>query len=304
MLSIIIVNYKSSEDIKKCLESIVEHEPNFKQYEIIIVDNNSDDIGLEKVQKDYNFIKLISAERNGGFSYGNNIGIKHSSGDVVFLLNPDTYITDNAIEKLYAKLKDDETIHLIGPYLIFPDNRNQSYLLPKSYLTLWKVFCEKLYLYKIFSKSKLFNSYHRTYMDYGKETYVEQISGAALMFKRDVLNIIGLMDENYFMYYEESDFCLQASRKGFKMKYFPESTIVHVGGYQSEPNWERTARYSIKSFKYYFKNNFHYISYLLAIGFHLIGSFIRCLGMFAMKNKKYLFHAYELKYLVKDSNNI
>lgn len=272
MVSIIIVNYKSSRDIDTCLASIIEHERQYKKYEIIIVDNNSGDQNLPGLKKKYPFVTIIDAPKNGGFAYGNNIGIRAASHDIIFLLNPDTFIKANSIEKLYNRLSGDPGLDLIGPLLRYPDGRNQSYYLPKTYLTLWKMFCSEFNIYRLFPRSRVINSYYRTYMDYEKETYVEQISGAALMFKKRILDKTGLMDENYFLYFEESDFCLQAVKNGFRLLYYPGSTVFHVGGYEKS-SWQENI--GITSLKYYFRKNFNVMAPYAAVLIHRLGESVR-----------------------------
>lgn len=296
LLSIIIVNYKTSGDILRCIESIRHYEKNYKKYEFIIVDNNSDDPGLEKIKKTFKFAKIIYAPRNGGFAYGNNIGINNSSGDYIFLLNPDTYIGDNSIEKLLNRIATDSDVHIIGPKLLNTDGTNQSYILPKSYLTLWKLFCEQLYLHKVFKNIRLCNSYFRTYIDYDKENFVEQVSGAAFMFRRDIIDTIGLLDENYFMYFEESDYCLQAVKNGFKLLYYPASKITHT---QAAGTFsERAIRNFVNSFEHFFKKNFTHIVYYPAICIFLTGSLLRLLKSLVLLDKKHRAYLYYLKCFV------
>src|SRR5512137_1339395 len=121
MLSIIIVNYKSSKDIHILLESIVRNEPGYEKFEFIIVDNNSNDDGLDAIKENFPFVKMLYSGKNGGFAYGNNIGIKEAKGDCIFLLNPDTYISMPCIEKLYDRLRNTPDWDMIGPKLLFPD---------------------------------------------------------------------------------------------------------------------------------------------------------------------------------------
>lgn len=296
VLSIIIVNYKSSDDISRCLSSIVKYETKFIDYEFIIVDNNSNDHKLKELNEKFPFIKIIYAPQNGGFAYGNNVGIRHSSGEFVFLLNPDTYIEDNSIETLLDRIASDASIDIIGPKLLNTDKTNQSFFAPKSYLTLWKLFCQQLYLHKLFKRSKIFNSYYRTYMNYNEETLVEQVSGAALMFRRSVLNMTGLLDENYFMYFEESDFCLQAIKKGKKLLYYPKSIIIHIhaDGIQSEGS----INYFVNSFKHHFKKNFK-TAYYPALFIYSIGSVIRLVKSLIVGDNKFVLYLYNLKYLFK-----
>ncbi|MBI4651059.1 glycosyltransferase [Candidatus Desantisbacteria bacterium] len=158
MLSIIIVNYKTSGEIDFCLKSIMRFEPHYRDYEFIIIDNNSNDSELKNLKEKYPFVKIIYAPRNGGFAYGNNLGIKASQGEYILLLNPDTYIENNSIEKLYVKLKNSKDIFFAGPQLLNPDRSIQSYSGPKSYLTLWRLFCERLYLPRIFKRVHIFRN--------------------------------------------------------------------------------------------------------------------------------------------------
>lgn len=295
MLSIIFVNYKTSQFISECIKSIQFYEKNYIKYEFIVVDNNSNDTGLDELKKNYSFIHIIMAPENGGFAYGNNIGIRASTGDLILLLNPDTYLVDNAIEKLIERIESDNILSFIGPQLIYPDKSNQSYFLPKTYLTLWRHFCDRFFLYRFFPKSRLFNSYYRTYMDYDKECLVEQVSGAAFLFRRDVVGKIGYLDENYFMYFEESDYCLQAIKHGYKMLYYPESKIIHIGGLGSPVNWNRSTESFSNSFKYYFIKNYNYATFLIAAILQVIGSSVRMAAMFLKRDKKYKYHFYFIK---------
>ena len=283
-----------------CLDSIQKHEINYRQYEIIIVDNNSDDLGLKDVEDKYSFVKIIYAPRNGGFSYGNNIGIMQAKGDYILLLNPDTYLEDNSIERLYDRMRNDSEIIIAGPKLLYPDGKNQSYYTPKSYLTLWRLFCMEFFLDKIFVRSRFINSYFQTYMDYDKERYVEQVSGAAFIFKKNLIDKIGFFDENYFMYFEESDFCLRAVKKGHKLLYYPESKVFHIEGQSTLAGFsEWSNRHYVESFIYFFKNNYGLMSACISISFLFIGLLLRIIISSLTLNKKYILYCYQMKYLLK-----
>jgi hypothetical protein len=129
-------------------------------------------------------------------------------------------------------------------------------------------------------------------MNYEIETPVEQVSGAALMFRREIIKTIGLLDENYFMYFEESDYCMQAVINGCRLLYFPESKIIHTqaAGMLSE----RAIRDFVISFKYFFRKNYNKVTFFTALSILTIGSIIRLLISFILNDKKY--HAYQ-KYL-------
>ena len=289
-LSIVFVNYRSSDDLRHCLKSIFRHNACAEEYEFIVVDNNSGDDGLEQLKKEYPQARIFAAEKNGGFAYGNNIGVRNSTMDYVLLLNPDTFVDDNSIHRMHTRLKTDSSVDLIGPKMLFPDGRNFSCYEPKSYPTLWRIFCEKAYLNVLFRKSRLFNSYFRTYMDYDRETRVEQLSGAALMFRRGILEKTGYMDENYFLYFEESDFCYQAAISGLGLLYYPDAHIYHVGGLITEIQWELTTRHNTESFVYYFRKNFSPLHCRAAKVFFFTGSLVRTILLFLTGNRKYRYH--------------
>ena len=264
MLSIIFVNYKSSSDINRCLKSIQDNDQYFADYEFIIVDNASDDKGLERLKRNFPNVRLVYAEKNGGFSYANNIGFNIASNDIIFMLNPDTYVDNNSIQLLYERLSNDAELDMIGPLLLYPDGRNQSYFHPKSYPTVWRIFCERFFFHRIFSKSKVFNSYFQTYMKYHSERYVEQICGAALMFKKTAIRKIGILDEHFFMYFEESDWCCRAVDKGLKLLYYPLAKIYHDEGLIQSDKSQHYAKIFSNSLLYYFRKNSH-LSTLVSI---------------------------------------
>jgi len=304
MLSIIIVNYQSSADLDICLSSIIKHEAFYRSFEFIVIDNNSSDPGLPGLLIKYPFIRLINTAKNGGFSYGNNIGINVAKGDIIFLLNPDTWVEDQSITKLICRLESDDKLDIIGPQLLDPDKSNQSYYLPKTYLTLWRLFCEQFYLHRIFKSYKIFNSYFKTYMDYSHECYVEQVSGAALMMKKRVIEKIGLLNEKYFMYFEESDFCLHAIKNNMTLLYYPESQIIHKGGLSNTTKSLFSTVCFLNSFKTYFRKNFGLPSLLVAIVILSIGTFIRFSILRITGNKKYIYYKNLLKSILKINTQV
>jgi len=301
MLSIIYVNYKASNDILASLASIVNYEIDYCNYEFIIVDNSSEDDNLDTIKKNYPFVKIIYAPKNGGFAYGNNIGIQNSHGDTILLLNPDTLIHDNSIQILLKKIQEDTNLHIIGPQLLFVDGTSQTNIVPKKYLTLWALFCEQFYLQRIFKKSRLFNSYIKNYLDPNKECFVKSISGAAFMFKRDIIDTIGLMDEKFFLYFEETDFCFRANKHNIKMLYYPKSKITHAIGLSGKPSSSNMIQHYILSFKLYFKKNFNNPKLIIALLILFLGSFIRFIFYKIYDDKKSNIYFYYLKNITKKS---
>lgn len=298
MLSIVFVNYKSSADLSRCLASIERHDPGFPNYEIVVVDNRSSDMGLPKLLPDYPSVRLIEAERNGGFSFGNNIGIRSTTGDFILFLNPDTYVEDDSIGKMHDRMLRDPSVAMLGPKLLFPDGRNQSFFEPKSHFDLWKLFCYEFSLHRLFPGSRLFDSLFRIGMDYEVETPVESVPGSALMFRRELIEIIGEMDERYFMYFEEMDFCLRATRNGGKLLYFPAGRIYHVGGLTRPEKWPLNARAYAESFKYFFSKHFPSWQTNPAIALLLFGALIRWAGLSLAGRERAEYYRLIVKHLV------
>ena len=137
-------------------------------------------------------------------------------------------------------------------------------------------------------------------MDYDQERFIEQVSGAAFMFKKSLIDEIGLFDENYFMYFEESDFCLQAVKKGGKLLYFPESKVFHIEGQSTLAGFsEWSNRHYIESFIYFFKKNHGLMSLCVSIVFLFMGLLLRVIISSLTFNKKYILYCYQIKYLLK-----
>jgi GT2 family glycosyltransferase len=295
-LSIIIVNYKSSDFLLGCIKSIFESQLDVK-YEIIVVDNASADEGLAAVKKTFPEVTFIDAEKNNGFAAGNNKGINKAKGGVLLLLNPDTVVNENTIQQLYDKINSDPKIGIVGPKMFYEDGKLQTKNIIKKIPTLFAVFSHLFFLDNLFPKIKLFNSHYGLESDCLKEQNWENISGACLMIKREVVEKIGLMDENFFLYFEETDWCFRAIKEGYKILYVPSASITHFVGGSGIPSRKRNVFAYYESQSYFFKKHygiFHFTAlYLLdLIGFSfrlLITPVYLIAGKNAAKIKRNLF---------------
>lgn len=217
-ISIILLNYNGFNDTKECINSIITNQENNKQfiYDIIVVDNNSSDNSVIELKK-MNCIKLIESKHNGGFAYGNNIGIKYAldnNADYILLLNNDTIITENCISKLYNKMKEYEDIGIIGSRVMFYDNKN-----------LINYYDGKINWFKGIATIK---DKGKTYKENNKQfIYTNFMTGCCMLIKRRVFNDVGLLPEEYFMYYEDVDFCVQVQKAGYKLGVCLDSVIYH-----------------------------------------------------------------------------
>lgn len=226
-LSVIVVTMNSAPFIEACLRS-VERQSLPATREVIVVDNASADGTAEIVTSSFPGVRLIRLTENKGFSAGNNAGIRASTGSSVLLLNPDTVVGENAFGALLSRLDEDATAAASGPKIYNGDGTLQR--TGVSYPSLWNTICETLLLDKIFPRSRIFGRHRRLYEDPGVRIDVDYLQGSCLMVKRPALEAAGLLDEGYFMYFEEMDLCRRLRSLGWKTVYEPAGSIIHFGG--------------------------------------------------------------------------
>lgn len=221
-LSIIIVSFKVKDLLEECLSSIFAQNFNFN-FEIIVFDNASQDGSAEMVKQKFPQVKLIASGKNLGFAAGNNLGLKISTGKHLLLLNPDTKFTDNSLNKLLAKSENNPEIGILGCNLLNANGSPQPSV--RRFPRLTDHLLMMLKLHHLF----LLKKYLAVDFDYQKEAEVDQVMGAFMLIKRLVIDKIGLLDEKYYIWFEEVDYCLKAKKAGFKVVYSPESSIIHYG---------------------------------------------------------------------------
>jgi hypothetical protein len=226
-LSVIVVTMNSAHFIEACLRSVGKQSLRFP-HEVIVVDNASSDGTVEIVQKTFPRTRLIRLSENKGFSAGNNAGIRASTGDTVLLLNPDTVLGENALEALMSRLDADTSAAAAGPKIFNEDGTLQRTGI--SFPSIWNTVCEILLLDKAFPHSKVFGRHRRLYEDPDRSIPVDYLQGSCLMVKRASLEAAGLLDEGYFMYFEEVDLCRKFRTLGWKTVYEPAADIIHFGG--------------------------------------------------------------------------
>jgi GT2 family glycosyltransferase len=296
-LSIIIVNFNSLTFIKRCIESIfliLENE-GFK-WEVVVVDNNSSDGSidyLKNLQSQFDNFYVVASSQNIGFAKASNIGAKSSSGEFLFFLNPDTEFIETGIQQVldfFNSKNKMEKIGIVGVKLLNPDNSIQYSC--RSFPTLARQFYESYFLYRIFSRSKIFGSYFLSCWNHENIRKVDWLSGAFMLVKKEVFERIGGFDENYFMYSEDTDICLRLSRAGFKNYYFSQYFIVHNDGAIASSNKALRNCQIWRSRRYYFLKNYSLTHALLESYLFFLGVINRLLLfslilVFKTKNKIY-----------------
>jgi GT2 family glycosyltransferase len=227
-LSIIIVTHNAKDFLRNCLKSVFEKIKNLS-FEVLVVDNASSDGTFEMLKNEFPQVNAIFSKENLGFAKANNLAIKEAKGKYIFLLNPDTILLDENFEKLIDFAQKNPDVGAIGPKVLNSDLTIQ-HQCKRGFPTPWNIFCYLSGLAKIFPKSKIFAGYLLTYLDTEKIQEVDSLSGCAMVVKREVIEKVGMMDEDYYLYGDDLDWCYRIKSAGWKVVYFPETKIIHYGG--------------------------------------------------------------------------
>ncbi len=239
-LSIVIVNWNTRELLAKCLESVFntvqEH-----SVQVVVVDNASSDGSIEMVSSRFPQVKLIVNAENTGFARANNQAIHSSQGRYILLLNSDTVVLPRALDTMVHFMDDNARVGAIGPRLLSSDGQMQLSCGPIPKLGMM--------LADLTGFSRLTASRFNPAWD--DTTYAHRvgwIQGAALLIRRETIGDVGLLDEDYFMYTEEVDWCYRAGIVGWGLYYLPAAEIIHYGGMSAarEPATRRSQLYSSK----------------------------------------------------------
>ena len=255
-LTVVIVSFMSENVIHDCIQSIP------KDIKIIVVDNNSHDDSCSLIANQYPEIKLIQNSENVGFSSAVNIGVQASNSKNILLLNPDTIVHEYAIQSLYEALIKDKQVGIVGAKII---DSNGVFQLSsrRAFPSFLTSFFQIIGLSYLFPKSKFFSKYNYTYIDDNILHEVDSVSGACMIFERDLYNKIGGFDEDYFLFFEETDFCIKAKKIGQKIIYNPDALVIHYRGESM-----KTASFNVDNIFYeslltfYRKNGSRFISSL------------------------------------------
>lgn len=231
-LSIIIVNYNTKRLLKQTIQSVIDTTKNIR-YEIIVSDNNSTDGSIEMVEECFSEVKLIKNKENLGFPKGNNVAIKEALGRYVLLLNSDTVVIDKCIEKCIKYMDIHNDVGVLGCKVVLKDGK-LDHACKRGYPTPEASLLYMLKLHKVFPDNKKFGQYALSYLDENQTNEVDSLTGAFMVLRREVINEVGLLDEDFFMYGEDIDWCFRIKEAGWKIVYYPEAKIIHYKGASSK----------------------------------------------------------------------
>jgi len=239
-LSIIMVSYNTKKLTLDSLQSVFEQTEGIT-FEVIVLDNDSRDGSIEAIAASFPQVKLIASKENLGFAHGNNIAVKHASGDYLLLLNPDTVVLDGAIQKLFLFARENPDAHIWGGRTLFADGSINPASCWKRQ-TLWSLFCSAFALTWLFPSSSIFNSEGYGGWNRGSIKRVDIVSGCFFMIKKDFWQGLGGFLPEFFMYGEEADLCLRAAQLGARPMVTPDAVIVHYGGASEKVRSDKMVR--------------------------------------------------------------
>ncbi len=218
-VTIVTVNYKTADLVNDCVQSIKDHKPADMPVTIVVVDNGSGDGSLEKIAAAHPDITLIDGKENIGFSKGNNLALRHVDTPYAMLFNNDALMLPGALERMVDFMESNPDCGMCGARVLNPDMTDQDY--PCSFPSIREMFR------RVFGGPQF---PAKDVEDRSKPIQMDRIHGACLMTRREILETVGLMDEQFYMYEEDMDWCLRVRNAGWKLWLLPDVSIIHLGG--------------------------------------------------------------------------
>jgi N-acetylglucosaminyl-diphospho-decaprenol L-rhamnosyltransferase len=260
-LSIVILNYNTREPLRACLASLQSEGSTSLaggpiQAEAIVVDNASSDGSADMVEAEFMWASLIRSPRNGGFAYGNNQALRRARGTAIMLLNPDASLPVGSIARLLERLAAHSDAGIIGPKLLKP-NGSMHLACRRSFPTPSIAFYRLSGLSRLFPRSPRFGRYNLTFVDPDLAIEVDSVCGACLLVRRSVMDRIGLLDERFFMYAEDLDWCLRTREAGWTVRYEPDIVVQHQHGAASRKRALRTTYHFFRAMDLFYRK--HYV---------------------------------------------
>jgi len=230
-VTIIIVNWNTSETLRKCLSSVYQSTKRI-DYEVIVIDNASQDGSPDMIKAEFPQVHLVQNKKNAGFAAANNQGMAIAKGRYVLLLNSDTVILKNAIYKTVKFADAHPEAAVIGCRVLNPDRSLQPtcFMFP----SVLNMILSCTYLYKLFPRNKFFGRERMTWWDRRTIREVDVVTGCFMLVRREAIESVGMMDEQFFMYGEETDWCYRFKQAGWKILFTPDAEIIHIGGQTSK----------------------------------------------------------------------
>ena len=226
-VSVVVVTFNALPWVERALESMRGHET-------VVVDHGSTDGNLELVRERFPEARVIE-QQNKGLGGGSNAGMRIASGDYFLLLNSDAWALDDAVERLAAFADEHPEAAVVGPRLLNPDGSLQRSV--RGFPTVWRLATEYLFLRKLAPRSRALNAFYGAGFDHEEVREAEFLMGSVLLVRREAADTVGLFDEDFFMFSEETDWLYRFRQAGWKVLFTPDAEFVHVGGATTRQNW-------------------------------------------------------------------
>lgn len=256
-LSIIIPNWNDGRSLKQSLRSVYGDIEEIS-FEVFVVDNDSSDGSVDMVRRKFPQVNLIMNKENLGFSKANNQAIRKSNGRYILLLNSDTLILGGALSSMVRFMDTHSEAGAAGCKLLNPNGTLQRSCFG-SFPTLETEFYNYFYLSQWFPYNRVFGKFLKKWMNYDKVCEIAHCLGACMIVRRDTIADVGLMDEQFFLYFEETDWLYRMKKKGWKIYYIPEARVIHFGGVSTKGLRDRDKiimRHSYRSKLCFFKKHY------------------------------------------------
>lgn len=284
-LSLCIPTLNAKNLLRDCLRSIYTNTHRVT-FEIIVVDNHSQDGTLEMLRDEFPDVRVIANDYNAGYTKPTNQALRVSTGRYALLLNNDTLILPNALDQLVEFADAHPEIGIVTPKVLNRDGTLQKQC-RRGLATPWELFCYFSGLAARFPNDPRFAGYLLTYLDENTAHPVAAVSGSCMLIRRAVIEQIGLLDERFFAYQEDTDYCYRAGQAGWQVYYYPGARIIHLGGqggsraqpYRSIWEWHRSYflyyRKNLAARYFFLFNWFYYFVMLLKLLSALMINFLR-----------------------------
>lgn len=224
-VSILIVSYNTCKLTLDCLQSVYASETEYS-YEVIVIDNDSKDDSVRQIEQCYPQARLIRNEENTGFAKANNQGMEIAQGRYVLLLNSDTVIQPDTLEIMLSFMDSRPDVGASGCKVILPDGSLDK-ACKRGFPTPSASFYYAFGFSKLFPNNPRFNQYQLGYLSPDEEYEIDCLVGAFMLVRKETIDEVGMLDETFFMYAEDTDWCYRIKQAGWKNYYYPRTTIMH-----------------------------------------------------------------------------
>jgi GT2 family glycosyltransferase len=255
MLTVIILNWNAREWLERSVGSALAQETGGRPFEVVVVDNASSDGSVDFTRAHFPDARVMALEENRGFAGGNNAAIRATDGRYALLLNPDTETHPGAFAAMLDFMETHPRCGILGPKLVNPDGTLQ--YSRRRFATLEAGFFRNTPLGRLFPGNQAARDYLMKDVPPDTAMPVDWVSGAAMMIRREVLDTVGLLDEEYFMYTEDVDLCYRAHEARWEVWYDPTGVITHAIGQSSDKNsWAMIRAFHRSTWRFFRKHYF------------------------------------------------